>query len=77
MTVNAYGTPLYRNCTASILYKSKNGETRILKGVDVQEDYEGSNYGKPYFNARLQHFFLASPGQLNSMHYPVPYSKVK
>ncbi len=78
VTVNSLGTPLYRTCKANVLYKSKNGFTRLIRGVDVKEDYQGnSKYSQPYFTDRMNNYYTANPGFLNDIHYPVPYSKVK
>lgn len=77
VTVNYLGTPLYRKCGANVLYKSKDGFTRLLKYVEVTEDYQGNGkYGSPYFPG-LYNSFRTSSGFLNSSHYPVPYNKVK
>ncbi len=78
VTVNAFGTPLYRTCVANVLYKSKDGFTRLIRGVGVKEDYQGnSKYGQAYFTDLMNNYYTANSGFLNFMHYPVPYSKVK
>lgn len=75
VTRNVYGVILYRNCKAEVLYKDGNGGYRIVQGIKVQEDYNGSSYGKPYFTGHFRTDWGYS--DFNYMHFPVPSSKVK
>ncbi len=78
VTVNAFGTPLYRTCKASVTYKNKNGAYRVVHGVQVKEDYQGNGgYGSPYFTDIMNNYYTASPGFLNPAHYPIPASRAK
>ncbi|PLX07801.1 MAG: hypothetical protein C0596_09380 [Marinilabiliales bacterium] len=72
---NDWGEILYRTCKADVLYECKFG-TRIEEGLTVKEDYMGGGtYGKPYLEDMVG--FANGPWLMNSMHYPVPASKVK
>jgi len=75
VTRNSLGVILYRNCVAELLYKTEDGGYRIMQGVDVQEDYNGSSYGKPYFTGQFRTDWGYQ--NLDFMHFPVPASKVK
>lgn len=75
VVTNSYGEILYRTCVADVLYSCKYG-TRIEERMLVKEDYMGGGtYGKPYFAEMVG--FSFGPSLMNSMHYPVPPSKVK
>ncbi|WP_258540582.1 hypothetical protein [Parvicella tangerina] len=75
VTRNSLGVILYRTCWAEVLYKSKDGGYRIWQANEVKEDYDGSNYGKPYITGHFRTDW--GPGNLNNMHFPVPATKVK
>ncbi len=75
VVMNSLGAILYRECKADVLYKSKYGY-RLQKSILVKEDYSGGGtYGSPYLAERIEFSFDSS--LLNSMHLPVPASKIK
>lgn len=77
VTVNALGTPIYRDCKADMVYVSSQFGCRTLRSVNIREDYNAGKYGNPYSTEVLNSYFFASGMLLNSMHFPVPVSKLK
>jgi hypothetical protein len=75
VTRNSFGVILYRNSVAEVLYKTEDGGYRIMQGVEVQEDYNGSSYGNPYFTGQFRTDWGIQ--NLDFMHFPVPASKIK
>ncbi len=72
VVTNSLGAILYRTCKADVIYKCEKG-CRLFKNVEIKEDYSGGEtYGTPYFNERIDMYF-----ELNSVHVPVPESKIK
>ncbi len=75
VVTNSLGAILYRTCKADVVYKSQYG-TRLQKDILVKEDFMGGgSYGTPYFADRIEASY--GPSLLNSIHLPVPASKVK
>lgn len=77
VTLDYYGTPMYRDCKADVIYNSDKDGCRLLKSVSIREDYNGSGYGKPYANETMSTYFFSGTTLLNNMHVPMPLSRVK
>jgi len=77
VTVNTLGAPIYRDCKADAIYNSSQFGCRLLKGINIREDYKDGKYGKPYSTEVLNSYFMGGSSTLNSMHVPIPISKVK
>jgi hypothetical protein len=79
VTLDYYGTPLYRDCKADIIYNNtKEYGCRLLRSCGIREDYNGSGYGKPYTTEVLNTYvYTGSITLLNNMHVPMPLSRVK
>jgi len=75
VTVDVLGIPVYRTCKADILYKTTKGAYRIIRSVEIKEDYNGGTYSKPYVNEIID--YNMSGGMLSPIHFPVPGLKVK
>ena len=75
VVTNSLGEILYRTCKADVVYKCQYG-VRLQKNLVVREDYMGGGtYGQPYLSERVE--FSFGPSLMNTMHLPVPLSKVQ
>ncbi len=78
VTTNSLGAILFRTCKADMIYTNNEGATRVVRGLEVKQKYEGgNNYSKGGITDIIQHYFTDESGFLNNFHYPVSKNKVK